>query len=62
MSLERRRFIADVTVLYKVSNGYINVDFSSFLNFYRPDDRYTFRSFHCLKLKKKLARTTSFKN
>ena len=51
MSLEQRRFIADVTFLYKVLNGYFNVDFSSFLNFYYPDDRYTFRSFDCLKLR-----------
>ena len=52
MSLEQRRFIADVTFLYKVLNGYFNVDFSSFLYFYCPDNRYTFRSFHCLKLRK----------
>ena len=37
--------------LYKNLNGYFNVDFSSFLNFYYPDDRYTFRSFDCLKLR-----------
>ena len=39
VSLEQRRFIADVTFLYKVLNGYY------------PDDRYTFRSFDCLKLR-----------
>ena len=33
VSLEQRRFIVDVTFLYKVLNGYFNVDFSSFLNF-----------------------------
>ena len=33
MSLEQRRFIADVTFMYKVLNGYFNVDFSSFLSF-----------------------------
>ena len=37
VSLEQRRFIADVTFLYKVLNGYFNVDFSSFLNFYCPE-------------------------
>lgn len=42
MSLEQRRFIVDVTFLYKVLNGYFNVDFSSFLNFNCPDDHYTF--------------------
>ena len=31
VSLEQRCFIADVTFLYKVLNGYFNVDFSSFL-------------------------------
>ena len=54
MPLEQRRFIADVTFLYKVLNGYVNIDFSSFLNFYCPDDRDTFRSFDCLKLGKTL--------
>ena len=51
VSLEQRRFIADVTFLYKVLNGYFNVDFSSFLNLYYPDDRYTVRSFDSLKLR-----------
>ena len=41
MSLEQRRFIADATFLFKVLNGDFNVDFSSFLNFYCPDDHYT---------------------
>ena len=31
VSLEQRRFIADVIFLYKVLNGYFNVDLSSFL-------------------------------
>ena len=31
VSLEQRRFIADVPFLYKVLNSYFNVDFSSFL-------------------------------
>ena len=60
VSLEQRRFIADVTFLYKVLNGYFNVDFSSFLNFYCPE--FFFRSFDYLKLRKNFARTTSFKN
>ena len=51
VSLEQRRFIADVTIiLHKVLNGYFNVDFSSFLNFYCPDDHDTLQSFDCLKL------------
>ena len=62
MSLEQRRFKADATFLFKVLNGYFNVDFSSFLNFYCPDDHYTFWSFDCLKLRKNFSRTTSLKN
>ena len=31
VSLEQRRFIAEVTFLYKVLSGYLNVDFISFL-------------------------------
>ena len=61
MSLEQRRFIADATFLFKVLNGYFNIDFSSFLNFYCPDDHYTFWSFDCLKLTKNFSRTTSLK-
>ena len=41
-------------------DGYFNVDFRSFLNFYCPE--FFFRSFDCLKLRKNFARTTSFKN
>ena len=62
MSLEQRRFITDATFLFKVLNGYFNVDFSSFLNFYCLDDPYTFWSFDCLKLRKNVSRTTSLKN
>ena len=41
-SLEQGRFIPDVTFLYKVLNGYLNVDFRSLPNFYCLDDHYTF--------------------
>ena len=62
VSLNQRRFIADVTFSYKVLNGYFNVDFSGFQSFYCLGDRYTFRSFDSLKLRKNFARTTGFKN
>ena len=32
--LEKRRYLFDVTFLYKALNGYLNVDVSPFLNFY----------------------------
>ena len=52
MSLEQRRFIADVIFLYKVLNGYFNVDLSSFLIvIVQTIVIYTFRSFDCLKLR-----------
>ena len=41
-------------------NGYFNVDFRSFLNFFCPE--FFFRSFDCLKLRKNFVKTTSFKN
>ena len=37
-TLEHRRFIADVTFLYKVLNGYLNLDISSLLNFHSLED------------------------
>ena len=37
-------------------NGYFNVDFRSFLNFYCPE--FFYRSFDCLKLRKNFVKTT----
>ena len=42
LSLEKRRYLFDVTFLYKALNGYLNVDVSPFLNFYSQDDPYRF--------------------
>ena len=62
-SLEKRRFIADVTFRYKVLLiiNYLNLDISSYLNVYSLDDQYTLRGFHCLKLRKNYARTSDIK-
>ena len=43
LSLEKRRYLFDVTFLYEALNGYLNVDLSPFLNFYSQDDPYRFR-------------------
>lgn len=40
LSLEHRRFIFDVLVFYKALNGYINVDMSTYVQFYCDTDRY----------------------
>ena len=61
LSLEKRRYLFDVTFLYKALNGYLNVDVSPFLNFYSQDDRYRFRHVDDYSLKTNFARTTIFK-
>ena len=61
-SLEKRRYLFDVTFLYKALNGYLNVDVSPFLNFYSQDDRYRFRHVDDYSLKMNFARTTIFKH
>ena len=43
LSLERIRYLFDVTFLYKALNGYFNVDVSPFLNLFSQDDPYRFR-------------------
>ena len=40
LSLEKKRYLFDVTFLYKALNGYLNVDVFPFLNFYSQDDPY----------------------
>ena len=39
-SLEQRRFSFDVLFLYKALNGYINIDLSTFVQFFSDSDRY----------------------
>ena len=56
------RFLFDVTFLFKALNGYMDVDFSQFLDFYCQEDRYSFRHFDNRSLKKRFARTNVLKN
>ena len=62
LTLEQRRFLFDVTFLFKALNGYMDVDFSQFLDFYCQEDRYSFRHFDNRSLKKRFARTNVLKN
>ena len=62
LTLEQRRFVADVTFLFKALNGHLDVEFSQFLDFYSQEDRYLLRHFDSKSLKKKYARTTILKN
>ena len=38
LSLEGRRFLFDVLFLYKVLNGYISIDISTYIQFYTDSD------------------------
>ena len=62
LTLEQRRFLFDVTFLFKALNGYMDVDFSQFLDFYCQEDRYSFRPFDNRSFKKRFARTYALKN
>ena len=62
LTLEQRRFVDDVTFLFKALNGHLDVDFSQFLDFYSQEDRYLLRHFDTKSLKKKYARTNILKN
>ena len=57
MSLEKRRLLTDVTFLYKVNNGNIDIDVSKMLDFHSEADRFSLRSKDFLTLKKKYAGT-----
>ena len=61
LSLEKRRYLFDVTFLYKALYGYLNVDVSLFLNFYSQDDPYRLRHVDDYSLKMNFVRTTNFK-
>ena len=62
LTLEQRRFVDDVTFLFKTLNGHLDVDSSQFLDFYSQEDRYLLRHFDTKLLKKKYARTNILKN
>ena len=61
MSLEKRRLLTDVTLLYKVNNSNINIDISKILDFHSEADCFSVRSKEFLTLKKKHARTIVLK-
>ena len=62
LSLEKRRYLFDVVFLYKVLNGYLNIELTPLLNFYSKADPYKFRHVDDYSLKRNYARTTKFKN
>ena len=62
LSLEKRRYLFDVVFLYKVLNGYLNIELTPLLNFYSKADPYEFRHVDDYSLKRNYARTTKFKN
>ena len=55
LSLEQKRFIFNVLSLHKALNGYINIDLSTYVQFFSDSDR------HPCPLKKNYARTNTFK-
>ena len=61
MSLEQRRFLFDVLFLYEALNGYINIDLSTYVQFFSDSDRYPLRGKDECTLKKNYARTNTFK-
>ena len=61
LSLEHRRFLFDVLFLYKVLNGYIDIDMSAYVQFYSDTARYSLREKDSLTLMKNYARTNTFK-
>ena len=61
MSLEKRRSLADVTFLYTVLNGNIDIDISKIIDFHSEADHFLLRAKDSLTLKKKYARTNVLK-
>ena len=51
LTLEQRRFLFDVTFLFKALNGYMDVNFSQFSDFYCQEDRYSLLHFDTRSLK-----------
>ena len=61
MSLKNRRFLVDVTFLYKALNGISNINIDSYVDFYSDADHHSSRKYDDLSLKKKYARTNPLK-
>ena len=57
LTLEQRRFLFGVTILLKALSGYMDVEFSQFLDFYCQEDLYSPRHFATRSLKRRYART-----
>ena len=60
LSLEQRRFLFDVLFLYKALNGYINIDLSTYVQFFSDSDWYPLGGKDECTLKKNYARTNKF--
>ena len=43
LSLEQRRLLLDVLLLYKALNGHIDIDSSNYVQFFKESDRYMLR-------------------
>ena len=55
LSLEQRRFLFDVLFLYKALNGYINIDLSTYVQFFSDSDWYPLEGKDECTLKKNYA-------
>ena len=55
LSLEQRRFLFHVLFLYKALNGYINIDLSTYVQFFSDSDRYPLRGKNECAFKKNYA-------
>ena len=54
-------FLVDVLFLYKARNGYVNIDLSTYVQFFSDSDRYPSRGKDECTLKKNYAGTNTFK-
>ena len=61
MSLEQRRFLFDVLFLYKDLDDYINIDLSTYVQFFSDSDRYSLRGKDECTLEKNYPRRNAFK-
>ena len=61
ITLEQRRYLLDVTFLYKAVNGHIDMDITSHIQFCSANDRYSLRNKDSLTIKKGYCGTNVFK-
>ena len=43
LSMEKRRLLTDVTLLYKVLHGLFDIDIERYVDFHKETDRFSFR-------------------